>query len=129
MNAKISKLFILIVFLQGLHSIEEYIGKLWESLPPAAFLCGLVSNDLETGFLIINIGLFVVGVLLWVLVVRRSKPYAKYIVSVWIIIELVNGFGHPIWSLMRQSYTPGVITAPFLLITALLLIKQLRNSI
>ena len=51
-------LFLILVLVQGLHSLEEYIGKLWESFPPATILCGLVSENLLTGFLIINIGLF-----------------------------------------------------------------------
>jgi len=129
MNNKTSKLFLLIVLFQGLHSIEEYLGRLWENFPPASFLCSLISNDLETGFLIINIGLFVVGASCWWFVVRRNKSYAKNIVGIWIIIELINGIGHPIWSLMQQSYTPGVITAPILFITAILLIKQKKNSV
>ena len=63
MNKHIQNCFLLIVLVQGLHSIEEYLGKIWEVFPPAALLCRLVSNNLETGFLIINIGLFIFG--LW----------------------------------------------------------------
>jgi len=61
MNKKFTAAFLLLVILQGLHSVEEYIGKLWEVFAPAKFLSGLVSSDLEIGFLIINIGLFIFG--------------------------------------------------------------------
>ena len=128
MKSKTSKLFLLIVLVQGLHSMEEYIGRLWENFPPATYLCGLISDDLEMGFLIINIGLFVVGISCWWFVVRSNKSLAKTIVGFWIIIEFMNGIIHPIWSLMQQSYTPGVLTAPFLLVLALLLIKHSRSS-
>jgi len=118
-----SDLFLFLVFIQAMHSIEEYTGKLWNNFPPATFLCGLISNDLETGFLILNIGIFVIGIACWSFIVRKRSPLSINIIWIWIIIELINGVGHLVWSLMQQSYTPGVITAPFLLINALLLIN------
>lgn len=124
-----SFLFLLLVFLQAMHSIEEYAGKLWDNFPPATFLCGLISDDLETGFLIINIGIFVIGIACWLFIVRKRSPLSQRIIWIWIIIELINGVGHPVWSLMQQSYTPGVITAPLLLITALLLIKATSSKL
>jgi hypothetical protein len=42
-------------------------------------------------------------------------------------VETINGIGHPLWSLRQMAYTPGVATAPFLLITALSLAAQLRR--
>jgi hypothetical protein len=30
-------------------SIEEYVGRLWESFAPAAFMVGLASSDPERG--------------------------------------------------------------------------------
>ena len=124
-----SNLFLLLVFLQGMHSIEEYMGKLWDNFPPATFLCSLISKDLETGFLIANIGIFVVGLVCWLFIIRKKSPPSKSIIWIWITIELINGVGHPVWSLMQQSYTPGVITAPFLLITALLLLKATNSKL
>ena len=129
MKSKTSKLFLLIVLVQGLHSMEEYIGRLWDNFPPATYLCGLISNDLEMGFLVINIGLFVVGISCWWFVVRSNKSFAITIVGFWIIIELMNGIIHPIWSLIQQRYTPGVLTAPLLFVLAILLIKHSRSSV
>ena len=124
-----SNLFLFLVFLQAMHSIEEYTGKLWDNFPPATFLCGLISDDLETGFLIANIGIFVIGIACWFFIVHKRSPLSQRVIWIWIIIELINGVGHPIWSLMQQSYTPGVITAPILLITAILLIKATNSKL
>jgi hypothetical protein len=44
----------------------------------------------------------------------------------WVTIELINGVGHPLWSLRELRYTPGVATAPVLLVLALYLARQLR---
>lgn len=123
MNGKVHIAFLAIVILQGFHSIEEYVGQLWESFPPATFLCSLISDDLETGFLVINIGLFVVGMLVWGFVVRPNQPAAGFFIWFWIVIELINGVGHPIWSVMQNAYTPGLITAPLLFIAAVHLIR------
>jgi hypothetical protein len=63
MNNRVKLTFLMLVLTQGLHSVEEYFGRLWEVLPPARFLSSLVSDDLREGFLIINIGLFIFGLL------------------------------------------------------------------
>jgi hypothetical protein len=119
--------FAALVAAQAAHSIEEYAGRLWESFPPARFLTGLVSSDLETGFLIINIGLVAFGVwcLLWP--VRRGWPSARTLASVWVVLQTINGVGHPLWSLRNGGYTPGVATAPILLILALWLAAELSR--
>lgn len=123
-----SGLFLAIVIFQGFHSLEEYFGQLWENFPPARFLCGLVSDDLETGFMVINIGLFVAGMVVWFFIVRKDRSFTHLFIGLWIAIELINGVGHPLWSLYRGKYEPGVITAPLLLITAFWLLKvQIRQ--
>jgi hypothetical protein len=35
-----------------------------------------------------------------------------------VIIETINGVGHPLWSFLQGGYTPGVLTAPVLLVLA-----------
>jgi len=119
-----SSLFLLLVIVQAFHSIEEYIGRLWENFPPATYVTGLVSEDHETGFIIINIGMFLVGMLAWVFAVRPNRPAASIFISIWILIEIMNGIIHPVWGIMQGGYEPGVITAPFLLIVAILLLRK-----
>ena len=128
MNQKAKWTFLALVLVQSLHSIEEYIGELWANFPPATYLCSLVSDDLETGFLYINIGLFLFGVLSWYFIIRKDLPIAKIILGFWIGIEIMNGIGHPIWTFMQKQYTPGVITAPFLLLVAIYLIVNLKKE-
>jgi hypothetical protein len=59
--------------------------------------------------------------------VRRGWPSAIPLAWVWVTIQLINGVGHPLWSLRQGGYTPGVATAPLLLILALYLAHQLRR--
>ena len=113
---------------QAAHSVEEYIGRLWESFPPAAFLTGLISSNRELGFIILNTALVAFG--FWCLFwpVRRAWGSARGFVWFWVVLETINGIGHPARSLIEGAYTPGVLTAPLLLVVALYLAFQLRQE-
>jgi hypothetical protein len=120
--------FAAIILVQTAHSVEEYFGRLWESFPPAAFVSGLVSPNRELGFIALNVAL--VGFGFWCLFwpVRRGWRSAPGFAWLWVVIELVNGIGHPAWSLRQGAYTPGVVTAPVLLLLAVYLAVQLRHE-
>jgi hypothetical protein len=91
----------------------------------ARFVSGLISSDLERGFVIINVALVTFGLWCFVGPVRGQWPSAIPLVWFWVVIELINGIGHPIWTITESRYTPGVATAPFLLFLALYLAWQL----
>ena len=128
MNANIKIAFLMLVLIQGVHSVEEYFGKLWEVFQPATILSSLVSNNLETGFLIINIGLFIFGIWSWAIPVRKDYSIAGSIIWIFIVIEIINGIGHPVWAIYEMSYVPGLITAQILLILAIYLFKEIRKN-
>ena len=118
--------FAALILGQAAHSIEEYSGRLWVSFPPARLVSGLISDDLERGFLIGNIALVAFGLWCWIWPVRRERPLAVPLAWAWVAIEVINGIGHPLWTLRQRGYTPGVATAPLLLILAIYLAWQLR---
>ena len=115
-----------LVLAQATHSVEEYLGRLWESFPPARAVSGLIFRNLELGFLAFNLALVGFGVWCFLGPVRREWPSAVPLAWGWVAIETINGIGHPLWSLRQGGYTPGVVTAPVLLILALHLARQLR---
>jgi uncharacterized protein with HXXEE motif len=117
-----------LVLAQVAHSIEEYVSRLWESFPPALLLAGLISPDLRKNFLLLNILFVGFGVWCYVWPVRRQWKAAIGLAWLWAGIELVNGIGHSLWSLWRFGYSPGVITAPLLVILALYMMAQLRSA-
>ena len=117
-----------LVLVQAAHSVEEYVGRLWESFPPARFLTGLISQDLERGFLVINFSLVGFGLWCWIWPVRRGWPSAVYLAWFWVAVQLINGIGHPLWTLRQGGYTSGVATAPLLLILAIYLARQVRHA-
>lgn len=117
--------FLALVGSQAAHSVEEYVGRLYNVFPPARLVSGLISSNLERGFIIFNVGLVSFGLWCFLWPVRRQWPSAGPLVWLWVTIELVNGIGHPLWSLSQLRYTPGVATAPLLLVLALYLAWQL----
>lgn len=104
------------------------MGRLWESFPPARALTALVASDGETGFLVINVSLVAFGVWCLVWPIRRRWRSAVPLAWGWVAIQLVNGVGHPVWSIRQGGYTPGLLTAPILLVVALLLAADLRRE-
>ncbi|HET9678426.1 MAG TPA: HXXEE domain-containing protein [Solirubrobacterales bacterium] len=126
--SRLQTLFGALVVVQAAHSLEEYIGRLWETFPPAGFVSGLVSSDHERGFVIFNLALVAFG--LWCLAwpVRRGWPSGVPLLWLWVAIEGLNGIGHPLWSLREGGYTPGVATAPLLLVLALSLARLLHGA-
>jgi hypothetical protein len=125
---RIQATFGALVLAQAAHSVEEYLGRLWETFPPAAFLTGLIASDREKGFLVINVALVSFGLWCLLVPVRRDWKASAGLMWFWIILEAIIGIGHPVWSLARQQYTPGALTAPLLLVLALYLAFQLRHG-
>lgn len=123
--ARVEVAFSALVLAQLAHSIEEYVGRLWESFPPAKVLTGLVSSNHELGFIVINSALIAFG--LWCLLfpVHRAWPSAAGLMWFWVVLEAINGIGHPAWTIRQGGYTPGMLTAPILLTIAVYLSLQL----
>jgi hypothetical protein len=113
-----------LIAVQTAHSIEEYVGRLYESFPPARLVSGAISSDVERGFVMANVVLIAFGLWCWLWPVRRGWPWATGLIWFWVGIELVNGIGHPLWSLQQGGYTPGVATAPLLFVLALVVAMQ-----
>jgi len=127
-SSRIRILFGCLILAQAAHSIEEYAGRLWETFPPARFVSGLVSSDHERGFVIANLLLVAFGVWCFLWPVSRGWAGSRRVVAGWAAVEAINGMGHPLWSLRQGGYTPGVATAPVLLVLAAALLVNLRAA-
>ena len=125
--SRVQRTFGILILVQAAHSVEEYVGHLWESFPPARLLASLVSSNLERAFVLLNVLLLAFGVwcLLWP--VRRGWPAGIVLCWLWTAGEIVNGIVHAVWSIHQGGYTPGLATAPALLVVAGYLAYQLRH--
>ncbi len=125
---KSRNIFLALIVVQTLHSLEEYVFELFETFPPARFVSGLVSANLGRGFVAINLVVVALGIWCYWWPVRRGWASAAPIAWTWVAVELVNGLGHPTWSVIQRGYTPGLITSLMLLPLAILLAGRLRTE-
>lgn len=125
MNSRTQVAFLALIVTQAAHSIEEYIFRLYDVFAPARFFSSLVSDNLTIGFAVVNFGFVLFGVWCYFARVRPGHASAIGLIWLWIVIEMINGIGHPAIALARGMYFPGVITAPVLLLIAIYLAKQM----
>jgi hypothetical protein len=126
-SQRASTAFLVLLIVQVAHSIEEYLFRLYEVFPPARFASGLISSDRRTGFLVLNLGLIAFGFWCYAVPVRKKLSVAIPLMWFWIVLQILNGVGHPIASLVDRSYIPGTATAPFLLAIAIYLSIALQK--
>ena len=126
--SQIRTAFAALVLAQAAHSTEEYLGRLWEALLPPRVVALVFSPDPQRGFLIANIAIVAFGAWCAAWPVRGRWPAARALMWGWVVVEIANGIGHPLASLVFERYIAGVITAPLLLVLALRLAFLLRRA-
>jgi hypothetical protein len=114
-------LFASLVAIQAVHSFEETWFGLYDRLPYIAWIDQLIAGGAMVSFIAANTAFVVFGCWCYVARVRYKAAGANFFVMLWIIVEVLNGILHPAWSLIAGGYVPGTITAPLLLLCALLL--------
>lgn len=115
MRSRSKSLFALLILAQSAHSVEEYIFRLYDVLPPARFISGLVSTDLAWGFAVVNAALVTFGAWCYLARVRTERASSIALAWFWVVLEGANGTGHLLLALFQGGYFPGAWTAPFLL--------------
>jgi hypothetical protein len=115
MNPRSRNLFLGLIVLQALHSIEEYWFQLYDVLAPARFISSILSSNLALGFAIANTILVSFGLWCYLAWVRVNHPSGRIWAWFWTVLEAANGAGHLILSANRGGYFPGAATAPLLL--------------
>lgn len=122
-------LFLLLIASQSLHSIEEYIFRLWDVLAPARYVSGLFSTDLALGFGLANFAIIAFGLGCYFAPVRRQWQSACAFMWFWALLELANSIGHSLFALSIAGYFPGLYTAPLLFLgSTALLFRLLQND-
>ena len=106
---------------QLLHSAEEYSQSLWEVFAPARIASSLVSEDLEHGFVAINLTVVAFAFLTYFFPVLRQWRSARFFLWFWVLLELGNSIGHIAILTASGGYFPGAYTVPALLLSALFL--------
>jgi len=128
MNRLSRNAFLALILAQAGHSTEEYLGRLYDVFAPARFVSGVLFGEARIGFVIFNVSLVAFGLLCYFGPVRRSWRSATAIAWFWAVLELLNGAVHIIWATSVGAYRPGLVTAPVLVVIALILASALRRA-
>jgi hypothetical protein len=102
--------FLALVIVQAAHSIEEYVFRLYKVFAPARFVSGLISTDLRIGFIAFNVAFITFGFWCYAVPVRKALPAAIPLMWFWVVVEILNGTGHPVISIIERAYIPGTAT-------------------
>jgi hypothetical protein len=118
---------------QAAHSIEEMRSRLYDffwtatgrmhEVVPAVTQVRMSAQT----FALLNMS-FIAVLLGSVPFVRARKPAGLALAGVAGAIEVVNGLGHTAGAVWFGGYVPGVLTAPFLFVIGLLVLRELFAS-
>ena len=123
--------YLAVVTAQATHSIEEAATQLFAVWGPAAAVSGFFSDDLPTGFAIVNCSLVILGMLGYATAVRNSTAAAIPIIWFWVVLELANSVFHTLMGVNAGGYFPGLATVPFLFVGSVYLathVLRFRSS-
>lgn len=123
-----ARLFALLVSFQAMHSIEETVFRLYDWLPHIRWADNVFEGGAFTLFVTANLAFVSFGAWCYFARVRPMATSTLTWVYVWGVIEIANGIGHPLWSLLAQAYVPGTGTAPLLLVTAIALLFGAQSA-
>ncbi|MEA3016079.1 MAG: hypothetical protein QOI38_801 [Sphingomonadales bacterium] len=111
-----------------MHSVEEYVFRLYDLLPPARAVSGAIGLDRAGGFAVVNTLLVGFGLACWFVWVRPGRRPARAVAFAWALLETLNGLGHFALAYAAGGYFPGLYTAPLLLILGIRLLARLLRG-
>ncbi len=102
-------IYIVMLGIQFLHSIEELSHNFHEKFPlfKMSFRFFLTFEIIFFSF--------------WLAVILFQQfPLRSHLINIFILLMFVNGLWHLVWWGVIKKYVPGLMTAPFFIITFLI---------
>lgn len=115
MDGRARVLFAALILAQAVHSIEEYLFRLYDALAPARYVSEALGFDRALGFVVANVALVSFGLWCWLARVRQGHRSARAFAWFWALLETANAFAHGALAVAAGGYFPGLATAPLLL--------------
>src|SRR2546423_15685569 len=113
MNRKIQSAFLLLVIVQAIHSVEEFIFRFYERFPPMTFIYQNAPQLARPAFAISNALLILIGLICFYYWVQPARKGATAVVRIWIIIESLNVVAHIVWAALIGGDNPGLVAGVF----------------
>jgi hypothetical protein len=119
-TGRFTGIFLAGVALQGLHAAEEFAGGFHIRFPQ---LLGLAPWP-DAFFMALNLA-FIALWLLAAIGLRRCTTPSLFLIWFFTLAAIGNAVFHPLIALVTSGYFPGLITAPFLGIAGIVLLRHL----
>ncbi len=110
LSNKIREAFLAIVVLQAVHSVEEFVFRLYEVFPPMVYLYRDSPHLARPAFIAFNVLLLIAGLACLFYWVWPGRQGARTVVWVWTAGEAFNAAAHSVWAIATQRYNPGLVT-------------------
>ena len=110
MNSRVPIVFLSLIILQAIHSVEEFIFGFYEQFPPMRLIYQDAPQLAKPAFAISNALLFLAGLTCFYYWVRPARKGARALVWVWIVLESINVIAHLVWAVLIRGYNPGLVT-------------------
>ena len=121
--------FAALVLAQAVHSVEEFVFRLYDVLAPARAVSLFFSIDPRAGFAVSNSALVLFGLFCLAGPVAQGRRSASPFLWCWGVLEFANGCGHIALAVASGGYFPGLYTAPLLIGAASVLIALLASPL
>jgi hypothetical protein len=128
MDSRTRTAFGLLVLSQAVHSIEEYVTRLFDVFGLTRFVSGLISRDPATGFAIANAGILAFGLWCYLVPLGSGRSSARAVAWGWVVVELANCVVHVVLAIAKGGYFPGLATTPLLFASSLFLAARLVSG-
>jgi Protein of unknown function with HXXEE motif len=132
-SGRIERQFWLLALAQAAHSIEEMASGLYDFFwiatgrLHAMFPSFSQFRMAPTTFAVIN--MTIIAVLFGAVpFVAARHPAAIGLAWIAAVVEILNGSGHLAGTVVFSGYVPGALTAPFLLWTGVLVLRELARG-
>jgi hypothetical protein len=123
---RFQKYFLALLLIQTAHSCEEYLFGFYEVFPLIPFMAGFFHTIPQAIFFILNYQLILfLGAILLISFARERWFY--FALTIFAIIELLNGMLHVGTALVTLKYFPGAATGIFYIPTSIYILLKMRK--
>ncbi len=112
MTVSLRSVFLIMIVVQAVHALEEFVFHFWDVFPPMRAVYGGTPGLGETVFIAFHTVLIGLGVWSYRRWVRSNQPNARRVVVWGIVVQSFTVLLHAAWFLTEFRYQPGLATTP-----------------
>ncbi len=128
MRLSLASTFLVMIVVQAVHAIEEFLFDFWNVFPPMRAVYGGVPRLGERVFIAFHALLIGIGLWSYRRWVRGGGASARTVMRWGILVQSFTVLLHAAWFLAGLRYQPGLATTPLFVPAIALAIAALKRS-